>query len=196
MMNHVDEFTLNEYLDEALPDRERKEVEAHLAVCAACQAELAELQQLFLTLTAVSEAPFTVDMSAAVKTQIEQEKTVGSEQFSVNSGLLLVFELVAAGVLLFLLWPTVQEWLLLARRWQVQFVLNVTWPELVFWAEMMERITAVSTESVQLFFNPIQSTSIIDLATMQWAILLGVALIIWVAGNRLLFTNDSGGSHG
>ena len=195
-MNHVDEFTLNEYLDEALPDRERKEVEAHLAVCAACQAELAELQQLFLTLTAVSEAPFTVDMSAAVKTQIEQEKTVGSEQFSVNSGLLLLFELVAAGVLLFLLWPTVQEWLRLSRRWQAQFALNVTLPEPVSWAEMMERITAVSTESVQLFFNPIQSTSIIDLATMQWAILLGVALIIWVAGNRLLFTNDSGGSHG
>ena len=196
MMNHVDEFTLNEYLDEALPDRERLDVEAHLAVCAACQAELAELQQLFLTLTAVSEAPFTVDMSAAVKTQIEQEKTVGSEQFSVNSGLLLLFELVAAGVLLFLLWPTVQEWLLLSRHWQAQFALNVTWPEPVSWAEMMERITAVSTESVQLFFNPIQSTSNIDLATMPWAILLGVALIIWVAGNRLLFTNDSGGSHG
>jgi len=192
-MAHIDEFTLNEYVDNAMSDEQRAEVEAHLNKCADCQAELAELQQLFFALDNVTEAPFTVDVSVAVKSQIEQE-AVNSKQWSVNSGLLLVFEIVAAGVLLFFLWPTVQEWLILARGWQGQFAVDFALPKLVTWTE----ITSTSASSVQVIFNHFQSTPSVDLATMQWAVLLSVGLIIWLAGNRLLFTstNESGGSHG
>ena len=192
-MTHIDEFTLNEYADNALSDEQQAEVEAHLHECAACRAELAELQQLFFTLNNVTEAPFTVDVSVAVESQIEQE-AVNSEQWSVNSGLLLVFEVVVAGVLLFLLWPTVQEWLMLARGWQGQLAIDFAVPKLVSWAE----ITATSAGSVRAVFDQFQSTPFVDLATMQWAVLFSVGLIIWLAGNRLLFTstNESGGSHG
>jgi predicted anti-sigma-YlaC factor YlaD len=194
-MTHIDEFTLNEYADNAMADEQRAEVEAHLQECADCQAVFAELQQLFFALDSAIEAPFTVDVSAVLEAQIEQE-VVKSEKWSVKSGLLLVFEIVAAGVLLFLLWPTVQEWMQLAQRWQTQFAFNVTWPELVSWTEINRQITAVSTDSIQAVFDQIQATSIIDLAAMQWVVLIGVALIIRLAGNRLIFTNDSGGSHG
>ncbi|MFZ1401421.1 MAG: hypothetical protein WAS33_31235, partial [Candidatus Promineifilaceae bacterium] len=29
-----------------------------------------------------------------------------------------------------------------------------------------------------------------DLPAAQWALLFGLALVVWLAGNRLLFTND------
>lgn len=189
-MAHVDELTLNEYLDNELPLSKRVDVEAHLTECTSCQAELAELQQLFFTLDSAAEAPFAVDISAAVAYQIEQEQSINRNWFSVNSSMLLAFELLAATVLLFLLWPTLQEWLLQANDWQFQLAVNVTWLEPVSWAEIMARITAVLTNSQAIFYS-FQSAPLVDLATMQWAVLIGIALIIWLAGNRLLFTNDS-----
>ncbi|MCZ7672851.1 MAG: zf-HC2 domain-containing protein [Chloroflexi bacterium] len=56
-MAHIDEFTLNEYLDEALSEAERNEVAGHLAHCAACQAAFTELQQLFFTLATMPDIP-------------------------------------------------------------------------------------------------------------------------------------------
>ena len=191
-MTHIDEFTLNEYVDNALSDKQRADVETHLQQCADCQAELAALEQLFLTLENSVDVPLTVDVAAAVAAQIEQEKAVGSERWSVNSGLLLVLESVAAGILLFLLWPTVQEWLMLARSWQDQFAADFAALKLVSWVE----ITAVFATPLQAISHQLQSTSFSELATLQWGMLLGIALIIWLVGNRLLFTNDSGGSHG
>lgn len=194
-MDHIDELTLNEYLDESLPEVTRQAVEAHLAMCGACQAELADLQQLFFALDSVTDAPLSTDLSVAVEAQIKKEP-VASEQFSVNSWPLLIFELVAAGVLLFLLWPTVQEWLLLARGWPVQVAADVTWPQPVSWAEMSTRM-ATLISSVQAGFDSFQTASLIELATMQWVFLLGAALVIWLVGNRLLFTfpRQNGGSH-
>ena len=198
-IDHINEFTLNEYLDDALPETERRAVESHLTTCASCQAELAELQQLFFMLDSVAEASFTVDVATAVAAQIEQE-SVNSKQWTVNSGVLLVLEIIAAGVLLFLLWPTVQKWLLPLGSWQAQFMADMIWPTPISWVDMSERVTATSTGSVQAVFDQLQSAPPLDLATIQWAVLLGAALVIWLAGNRLLFTNNpppqNGGSHG
>ena len=41
-MSHVDEGTLHAYLDGELPSVERTALEAHLADCATCRANLAE----------------------------------------------------------------------------------------------------------------------------------------------------------
>ncbi|PIE80513.1 MAG: hypothetical protein CSA11_07890 [Chloroflexi bacterium] len=181
-MAHLDELTLNAYLDDELPASHRAEAEAHLADCPACQAELAALQQLFFALDSAAEAPFTVDVSAAVAQQIAAE-SANRKQFSVSSGLVLVSELVAAGVLLFLLWPTIQEWLGWIHGWQTQLAWNITWPDPISWAELHEQLSAI--------IQSIPSLPAIDLATMQWFVLIGVALIIWLAGNRLIFTNDA-----
>src|SRR5919108_1828475 len=45
-MSHVDEGTLHAYLDGELPSSERADVEAHLAECAECRANLAEAKAL------------------------------------------------------------------------------------------------------------------------------------------------------
>ena len=46
-MSHVDEGTLHAYLDGELPPNERRDVEAHLAQCAACKERLTEERALF-----------------------------------------------------------------------------------------------------------------------------------------------------
>jgi hypothetical protein len=175
-----------------LPETERQTVTAHLETCAVCQAELAELQQLFLALEAVPDLPPTTDLSAAIEAEITHQKAVDSEQFTVNSWPLLILEIIAAGVLLFLLWPTVQEWLLPAFSWQAQFTANMAWPTNISWPDVGGWITAVSRQ--------IQPASFIELPAAQWAALIGAALIIWLAGSRLLFTNNpfptNGDSHG
>ena len=58
-------------------------------------------------------------------------------------------------------------------------------PNPVSWLEMRAWITIPAVPTV-------------DLAAVQWALLLGAALIIWLVGNRLLFTSprQNGGSHG
>ncbi len=182
-MAHIDEFTLNEYLDEALSEAERNEVAGHLAHCAACQAAFTELQQLFFTLATVPDIPLSVDIGQTVVAQIEREKGVDSDRWTVSSGLLLLFELAATAVLLFWLWPVVQEWLLAARNWQTRLVVNITWPQPISWAEINEAVTAVTRQ--------LQTTAFSDLAAIQWAMLIGLALIIWLAGNRLIFTNNA-----
>ena len=191
-MDHINEFTLNEYLDDALPEAERQTVAAHLSTCAACQAELAELQQLFLALDAVPDLPLATDLSTAVEAKIVHKEAVDSEQFTVNSWPLLILELVAAGVLLFLLWPTVREWLLPGLSWQAQLTANVTWPAPIFWPDLGGWVTAVS--------HQLQTTSFIELPAAQWGLLIGAALIVWLAGSQLLFTNNpfptNGDSHG
>jgi anti-sigma factor RsiW len=59
------------YVDGALPERERAEVEAHVARCAPCAAELEQLQQLTALLASAPTRPvsaaFEQRLSAALR---------------------------------------------------------------------------------------------------------------------------------
>ncbi len=46
MTRHYDDGALRAYLDEQLPDAEQTEISAHLANCAQCQTQLAEVSAL------------------------------------------------------------------------------------------------------------------------------------------------------
>jgi predicted anti-sigma-YlaC factor YlaD len=61
---HLTEEQLNRYLDGEMMDIEYAEVAAHLTACAACRAELAALQELFLALDELAPAP---DLVPAVR---------------------------------------------------------------------------------------------------------------------------------
>ena len=58
MSNHVTEW-LNAYLDGELKSKQHHQVEEHLAICEACQAELESLQSLSALLHEVPAAEFT-----------------------------------------------------------------------------------------------------------------------------------------
>jgi hypothetical protein len=65
-MNHLDDYTLNEYLDRVLDESARAEVEAHLGTCAACKAKLDELRKLFAELDDLPEVHLEGDLVPAI----------------------------------------------------------------------------------------------------------------------------------
>lgn len=69
-MPHLSEETLHEYLDDALAPAIRADVDAHLATCADCTAELAELRGLFAAIESLPLVALERDLMPAVLTQI------------------------------------------------------------------------------------------------------------------------------
>jgi anti-sigma factor RsiW len=177
-MAHLDEHKLNEYLDGMLATAEIQVVETHLETCIACRQSLADLQTLFLALDEVRDVAYTADLSSKVLAELNptEEKATWLQP-------LLFVQVVAVFGMLIWLWPTFQSWLgqgesalrlLLAGFEPIR--VNV-WEQALSWG------TAV-WQQIQL------ASPTINLAAGQWAWLIGLALIAWLAGNRLLFTND------
>ena len=65
-MNHLDDFTLNEYLDQALDESMRAEAKMHLQICTACHAKLEQLQMLFTELGDIPEIQLEHDLTSAI----------------------------------------------------------------------------------------------------------------------------------
>lgn len=72
-MSHVDEGTLHAYLDGELPSGERAELDAHLAGCATCRANLAEERALRERATAVLGSARPVEHPAPPLEQLRRE---------------------------------------------------------------------------------------------------------------------------
>lgn len=181
-MDEFNEDLLQEYLDGTLDETTRRAVEVHLASSPATRAQLAELQMLFSRLDALPEQPLTTDLSAAIVAKIEQETAVSRPLPRWLWGLLLI----QATVVLLLLgnvWTSLLNWLgsgrAIATDWFATVQLSaLAWLN-AFWAE----VTAV-------WQTPNLPNLTVDLPTAQWAVLFGLALVVWLAGNRLLFTAD------
>ncbi|MBT3188260.1 MAG: zf-HC2 domain-containing protein [Anaerolineae bacterium] len=62
-MNHLNEIELNEYLDQMLDKATQKKVEAHLADCEKCRAQVNDLKTLFSTLDELPEIPLTRNLT-------------------------------------------------------------------------------------------------------------------------------------
>jgi anti-sigma factor RsiW len=99
---HLDDATLNEYLDATLAPPGRAEVAAHLEACAGCQQRLAELRALFAALDSLPDAPLEHDLSRKVAAALQPQR------LALPLGLRLAF-VAQAGLVLLLglaLWPT------------------------------------------------------------------------------------------
>lgn len=72
-MIHLEDSAPNEYLDGRLGETERQEVAGHLAGCAYCQGRLEELQDVFQSLNALSEAPLERDLSPQILARLAAE---------------------------------------------------------------------------------------------------------------------------
>ncbi|MFQ5400953.1 MAG: anti-sigma factor family protein [Anaerolineae bacterium] len=177
-MIHLDEFQLNEYLDGMLGEADKSAVEAHLAACAECRAVMEELQTLFAMLDEVEEVTLTTDLSARVLADLQPE--VAPVQWL--RPLLLAQLLGAAGMLTWL-WPTVWGWLRQAGTAVRAITLEVALPQIDVW----NRLTAWGTAALH---QTQLARPALNLVSWQWAILLTLALVIWLAGNRLLFSNE------
>ncbi|MAT97081.1 MAG: hypothetical protein CL608_08065 [Anaerolineaceae bacterium] len=181
-MKDFNEDLLHEYLDGMLDDETRQAVEAHLASSPAARAQLAELEALFSSLDTLPELPLGRDLSAAVVAEIGQEMAVSTSLPRWLWGLLLGQALIAL-LLLGNVWTSLLDWLGngrdIATDWFATFQLST----LAWLREFWVQITAV-------WQQPNLPNLSIDLPTSHWALLFGLALLVWLAGNRLLFTAD------
>ena len=81
------------------------------------------------------------------------------------------------------LWPVIWGWLT-GMETAVTATFSALQPvQLNLWSRVLEWETAVIQQ-----FQLVRPT--IDLAAGQWALLIGLALIAWLAGNKFLLTNE------
>lgn len=184
-MNEVDEALLNEYVDGALDEAGRQRVEKLLANSAEAAAYLAELQALLADFDEVVEVPLQTDVSAGVLREIQQASVAATPRWL---RLLPLLQLVGVGLLLVVLWTTLEGWLQRSRSAFNEMLMTVQMPQLTLVDDFRVWGTAV-WENAQF------SLPLPDLATSQWLLLLTLAFILWLAGNQLLFTNNDGGFH-
>ena len=188
-MAELDDALLNEYLDGTLNEAARQEVERQLAQSPEAQARLAELQSLFAAFEDVTEVPLPNDLSTSVLAAIRSDETPQSTSWGLR--LLPILQLVVVVILLGIFWTALLEWLQYGRANLSEFIPTVPLPALMPTEAVQDWLTAVWLEASNFSFQ-------IELAAGQWLLLLSIALVFWLIGNRLLFTNLNlnGGSHG
>jgi hypothetical protein len=190
LMKEFNEDYLHEYLDGTLDDETRRAVEAHLARSPEARAQLAELETLFASFEALPELPLGTDLSVAVVATIGREMATST---TLSAGVarplprwvwgLLLGQVVVAALLLGRVWSSVSTWLGTGQSIATDWVASAQLSLLNALNEFWVGITAV-------WQQPNLPTFPIDLPTAQWALLFGLALVVWLAGNRLLFTPD------
>ena len=179
-MKHLDEFQLNEYLDGLLDPASQSAVEAHLAACAACQMALDDLQTVFLMLNEVDEVALTTDLSERV---LAEWQVQAQPESNVWLRPLLFLQGAGAIGMVIWLWPVIWGWMVRAET-AVAATFSALQPiQFDLWSWLLGWETAVLQQ-----FQLVRPT--IDLATSQWALLIGLALIAWLAGNKFLLTNE------
>ncbi|MEZ4593809.1 MAG: zf-HC2 domain-containing protein [Chloroflexota bacterium] len=181
-MKKFNEDLLQEYLDGTLDEETRQNVEAHLASSPEARAQLAELEALFSSLAALSELPLGTDLSVGVVAEIGRETAVTKPLPRWLWGLLLGQVLVAA-LLLGSVWSSLLDGLGTSRAIATDWWATVQVSVLNWISEFWVGVTAVLQQ-------PNLPTVTIDLPAAQWALLFGLALVVWLAGNRLLFVRD------
>ena len=180
-MQEFNEDLLHEYLDGVLDDKTRQAVEAHLANSSEARAQLAELEALFSSLDALPELPFTTDLAARVVAEIGQETAVSRLPRWLWS--VLLGQAILSLLLLSNVWSSLLDWLENGRDITQEWVASVQLPTVSWLNEFWAEVTAV-------WQQPILPTLTFDLPAAQWALLFSLALVVWLAGNRLLFTAD------
>ena len=181
-MDEFNEDLLHEYLDGTLDHETRQAIEAYLANSSVARAQLAELQALFSDLDTLPELSLARDLSAAVVAEIGQETAVATPWPRWLWGVLLGQAFVVLLLLGNIRW-LLQDWLGSSRQLAAEWMTEVQLPTLAFLNDFWLEVTAV-------WQQPFLPDLTIDLPVGQWALLFGLALVVWLAGNRLLFTPD------
>lgn len=165
-MNHLDNSTLNLYLDDALDAKMRGEVAAHLETCEVCQRELAATRSLFTLLETWRAEPIPRDVTAQVMTRIATRPIPA--HVSRWGAVVLGVQVALAALILVWVLPTLLR-LLNALTFQLvpSFDLDV-----FFGFSDLTIPFALPFPSVALWV---------------WLAVLAGGVVLWFVGNRLLF---------
>ena len=199
-MSHLTEEQLNLYLDDELLTVERAAVEAHLAGCDACRAELASLQTLFTALDALQPKALAADLTPVVLREVaaERRRTVRRRRIS-----WLVPALQGAAVVLLLVFG----WSALATRYDQMAqripaqALRATWANALARGGILWAATAARWQMwwAEVVADVLGLPASLGQATSHWPQLPGLgltapqaiavslaAVLMWVVGNSIL----------
>jgi len=195
---HLNEETLNMYLDGELSAGKRDRVEAHLAACDECRAETAALQRLFAVLEEL-----VPDLAPAVLARIRPRHHLSGPGLLNARSLWLIQALQAAAAVALLAWG----WTRLAGYWtaarelfspgtladiwaELSGLMATQWIELSTWA-MAQWATLPAWPEVREWAVQATAFSNRQFSLAQLA-MLGMALAaFWVVGNAALLRRAS-----
>jgi anti-sigma factor RsiW len=183
-MEHIDESLLNEYLDNALTSDRQQVVEAHLRVCLACQMLLDDLRAVFVALDEIPDVGMKTDLSVRVLTEIRRQEDASAVRLRVLVGV----QVAATLGMLTWLWPRLQPWVQDASQRIATASGQLQLPRMLSWPQLTSALTGILDGLVP-------ARPVFELALDQWGLLLGVALLAWLLGNRLLPSSDVNGGH-
>jgi hypothetical protein len=192
-MNHLDDYTLNEYLDRALDESARAEVEAHLDTCAACNAKLDELRKLFAELGDLPEVNFEGDLAPAIFERLPRHEPirpwVWTRSLAAQLGVVVGFVFwLGMQVTSFVsvpqfAWPkvsTIELRSLFMQLLTIQFSISkFCFPDLVY---------RIPTLNIQMpsFNPPALFKASFQVSTVHIVVLAISTIILWVVGNVIL----------
>lgn len=179
---HTDDVVLNEYLDSALTPERRADVETHLARCATCAAQLAEMRALFSVIESLPNAPLERDLTrqvlAALQPQPAPWPPIVRWVFAVQAVLAIVFVVVAALALFSTLTPpnafirpALDSFTEVTGSWATQW--RAAWAAI--------QIAVASIIDSTLAFLPV---------SFEWTWFAGLVavLLLWLAGNGVILS--------
>jgi anti-sigma factor RsiW len=186
-LSHLDDPTLNEYLDGALAPAQRSDIDAHLAACAECAARLSDLRALFATLDALPEEPLARDLTANVLAQLPTRPHIVA-----RAALRLVF---AAQALLTLVLLAVAAPLVTAGLTGLEPA-SFSQPLSGFAAELLNSLMG-AWASLQAAAQNLWSQSVawlwqfsapagVSAPMLMWGLLLAAIALLWAFGNGVL----------
>lgn len=188
MKSHIDFATLNEYLDQALPTARRAAVEAHLAGCADCRSQLAQLQLLFTTLDALPEVPLDHDFSGElVRTIAARPPIARAVTPPPLPWWLLALQLAGAALAARLAWPIVERLAAAPAVGASRQLLALSWQHwYLLWVDQMTAFVAASRLwwDAGRLFRPqlaVDLPSWLAIAPQHWFLLLAIVGAIWLA---------------
>ena len=190
---HLDEATLNEYLDGALAGKQRAQTEVglssaqaeHLAACFECKERLEALRAVFAAFDGLPELELERDLPPGVLAGLAARPLL---EVSAWWKLLLAFQAALGVVLLLFTWPVLSQEL---TTWETLRLADVTLLAatqlLARWQLQWQALESAALQSSQVFEQWLPQGVELPFSTWQVGVLLGLGLIAWLAVNgRLL----------
>jgi hypothetical protein len=184
-MNHLDDITLNEYLDHALDESRHAEVALHLHICIECRAKLEGLQLLFTELGSLPDTYLETDLTPSILARLPRNKPIRifpwTRTLAAQLGIVFGFIFwLGMQVTPFIMFPQITSPKLPTISMQTLFVqlFSVQFPIPKF--QFPDINYQMPTINIQLPFPSIQ------LSTNHIIILAISTLLLWGVGNLLL----------
>ncbi|MEE8121154.1 MAG: zf-HC2 domain-containing protein [Anaerolineales bacterium] len=185
--HHLDDWFLQEYLDDVLADDGRERLEVHLAECDDCAVKFASLKYLYSEMERLPDELLAHDLSARVVRSLSQK-----EDRKPTLQQVLAAQLAAAIIVLLASWP----------RISLEIGSMYSLVQLLEPLRKFADLSALGILPVREFLNWIQAQWIVtfSMPAIDWpitglplALAVGAMILLWLLGNGFLLRQPANG---